>query len=130
MGFGHLGHTETPAQPVLNIKPGQQIINDDMGAYSFIHNQIRLEFDNIPFIKDLGLKAMWYLDTIFYKPEVSRQAINEDQTHNTLISTISEHTRISHGIGISYALSPIISIALYYNIGNLNAKKGDDPLTS
>ena len=123
MGFGYIGHTEPPTQPVLNIKPGQEVIHDDIGSYGFMSNQFRFEFDNIPLLKEINLKAMWYLDLVCYEPHSHNKEVKENHENSFL-----RNTRLSHGIGISYALSPMISIALYYNIGNLNVKHGDDPL--
>lgn len=122
LGFNTVGHTELPAQQINNLKPEQELMLDDLGSHKYLANQFRVEFSNIPAIRALDLKAMWYLDTIYYP--------NDKEDKGNLLESLIKFTRVSHGIGINYALSPMLSISLYFNIGNFNARNGDDALTS
>lgn len=121
IGFNYLGHSEFPVQEMMNTKPEQEVINDNLGCHKYIGNQFRLEFFNIPGLRDLNLKAMWYCDAIYYPQEKYEKG--------NIIQSVLDYTRISHGIGINYAISPLLSLSLYYNIGNFNVSKGDDALT-
>jgi hypothetical protein len=121
LGFTYLGKTEPPIQTPPTIKSNQFIVGDDLGSDRFVSNQIRVEFSDIPFIKDIGLKAIWYLDLCYY-PHFKHET--------NIFQNILDFTRISHGFGVTYPVSPILSIMIYFNAGNFNARHGDDPLTS
>lgn len=122
IGFNALGHTEVPVQSISNLKNEREVINDDLGSHKYIGNQFRVEFFNIPGLRLLDLKAMWYLDVLYYP--------QEKYERGGFIQSLIDFTRISHGVGINYAISPLLSLTLYFNIGNFNARKGDDALVS
>lgn len=102
IGFNLVGHTESPTQPILNLKPGQEVVHDDLGSHKCIANQFRIEFTNLPGLRDLDLKAMWYFDMIYYPQEKYEKG--------GFLQSLQDFTRLSHGIGINYAISPLISI--------------------
>jgi hypothetical protein len=98
IGFALLGHTEEPVQnlassPSTNtvLKQDQELINDDIGSHKFFNNQFRVEFTNMPLLRELGLKTMWYFDTVYYP--------QEKYDNGGIVESIMSYTRLSHGIG-------------------------------
>ena len=121
MGFNNVGHTEGPTQQIDNLKEFQELSFDDLGSNKYLSNQFRIEFSDLPALRALDLKAIWYLDAVYYPQEKSDKG--------TVVNSFLEYTRLSHGIGLTYSFSPMLSICLYYNIGNFNVRRGDDALT-
>ena len=74
-------------------------------------------FDNIPGLKDMGLSAMVYSEFSYYPKPTSG------------IKDIISQTRVSHGFGVSYYISPMLALSIFFNTGNFNVNKGDDPKT-
>lgn len=120
IGYSSIGHNQPPAQPILNLKANQEVMHDDLGSHKYLTNQFRIEFSNLPGLRALDLKAMWYFDAIYYPQEKT--------DNNGVLESLMNYTRFSHGIGLNYAISPVMNISLYYNIGNFNVRKGDDAL--
>lgn len=121
LGFNTVGHSEVPVQQIETLRQGQELVLDDLGSNKYFSNQFRIEFSDIPYVKALDLKAIWYLDTVYYP--------GEREEKGNIIDSLLSFTRISHGVGLSYSFSPMLSICFYCNIGNLNVCRGDDAIT-
>lgn len=109
MGFNNLGHTELPVQQLSEIKKDHELVLDDLGSNKYFSHQFRVEFSDLPLLKALDLKAMWYLDMIYYPQEFQNRK-EESSLLKSSVTNLLDYTRVSHGVGISYAFSPIMSI--------------------
>lgn len=79
--------------------------------------QGRLEYTNVPFLRNYGAKTFTYLEAAFYP------------SYHTKVRSLGDfvkNTRLSMGFGIAIPINPMINILIYYNTLNLNSnKKGD-----
>ena len=117
MGYSDLGRTENPLQELVS--KDKVYLKDDLGVLKTFSHIFRLEFNKIPFFDEMQLKPTWYTEFLYYP---------KDESLN-FIESLTKYTRISHGFGLSYSLSPIFSIMIYFNVGNFNALPGDNPLS-
>eukprot|EP00347_Sterkiella_histriomuscorum_P010486 403376097 len=121
MGYTHLGHifksnsqVELEKDPSSNYK--KKIVGDDLGSENYLLLQGRLEFLNIPYIRDIGMRAFTFGEAAIYP-----SLINQDK----VLERIGNSTRLSAGFGLAFPINPQVSIMLYYNALNFNCQKGD-----
>ena len=117
LGFEHMGRTLPAIQTPKTIDANKVCVDDEPGASKFLNQQFRLQFTQLPGFKDMNLSAFGYSEFIYYP----------NKSHS--LGQVLDQTRVSHGVGLQYFISPMLSIALYLNMGTFNAQKGDDPRT-
>lgn len=74
MGYTHLGHSEPPNHPLQiadleedsSEKYERKVVGDDLGSESYAAATLRLDFIDIPYIRDIGVKTFLYTDIVFY----------------------------------------------------------------
>lgn len=89
-------------------------IGDDLGSQNYFLSSARLEFLNIPVLKDInGLRVFSYAEMAFYPSLKVKGLFNS--------KTIKDNTRLSAGFGLCIPINPMISILLYYNALNFNS---------
>jgi hypothetical protein len=90
-----------------------------LGSLNYLLTSARLEFLNIPLLKDLNnLRTFTYAELAFY-PSLKAKGLLDTRT-------LKENTRLSAGFGLCIPINPMISILLYYNALNFNTQKCGD----
>jgi hypothetical protein len=93
-----------------------------LGSLNYMMSQVRLEFLDIPLIKNINLRTFIYGELALY-PSMRTVGM-------PLPVILKDSTRISAGFGFSIPINPMISILLYYNSLNFNtSRKGDHERT-
>lgn len=95
----------------------KRLIGDDLGSENFLLGQARLEFTNIPLLRDYGLKTFTYGELALYP--TCKGAINS-------IKDLAKCGRLSFGFGLAIPVNPMINILVYYNAININSMKDAD----
>ena len=132
LGYNHLGHnfesskhgqvaeveseaSDNEEAPKRGAKKVKKIaMGDDLGSMNYMMGSARLEFLNIPLIKDLNnLRAFTYAELAFY-PSLKIKGLLDPKI-------IKDNTRLSAGFGLCIPINPMISILLYYNALNFNS---------
>ena len=88
------------------------VLGDDMGCDRFAYLGARLDFLNIPYLEQAGVRTYSQAELIYYPPYKSQGGVRAD-------------LRGSVGFGISMPLSSMINFGLYYNAANFGSKVGD-----
>jgi len=134
MGFSYLGHTEKSNHPKEASsddkkkeaeKPKEEqkasefekvFIGDDLGSDRYLAANVRLDFLDIPFLRDIHLKTFLYGDIAYYPSSFAggQRSLN-----------LLENTRLSTGFGLALPLG-VTNLLLYFNTMNFNVKKGID----
>lgn len=78
--------------------------------------QARLEFINIPLLRDYGLKPYLGYELAYY-PSLIR---------NFSVKSLWKDTRHSVGFGLAIPLNNMIDLLIFYNALNFNSKRGID----
>jgi len=87
------------------------IMGDDLGCEQFAYFGTRLDFLNVPYLKDIYGKFYSQAELIYYPSDGTAD----------LLSNI----RGSLGFGVSWRINEMINFAMYYNAVNFNSKVGD-----
>jgi hypothetical protein len=90
---------------------------DDLGANLYLAHNLRLEFANIPFLRDANARAVIYMDNSFYP----MAGLKEE----TWMQMIKKSTRTSYGMGVGIPIGENLSVGLLFNLASFNAQKGD-----
>jgi hypothetical protein len=91
------------------------MVGDDLGSLNYLLAQVRLEFTNLPLLRQLNIKSFTYAELALY-PHLQKFG-------NGL--ALKDSARFSLGYGLSLPLGPQISILVYYNALNFCSKPGD-----
>lgn len=103
-------------------KKAENTLGDDLGASKTFAQTLRLEFMNIPFLRNLNSSVFAYLRYAYYPDFLRETKANTSFTHSIL-----KYTRISYGLGISFRVPNDFSLLFYYNFANFNHRKFDIP---
>jgi hypothetical protein len=126
--FRSIGHVEPSNEPIDAVSIQSQdpkdaqlrkvILGDDLGAEAFLSVLGRLEFCDVPTLKNYGVKPFVFGEFVYYPP---------------MAATGRQHCRGGMGFGISIPLpiNDMLSLQIYHNALILNANpKGDIARTS
>lgn len=130
-GYQNLGHTEPSLRPSTNLDSEKAkkeerealdrglhrvVMGDDMGCSRFAYLGGRLDFLNVPYLADAGVRVYSQAELIYY-PEHKRQENSQSAVWKDIRGTV--------GFGIAMPLSDMINFGLYYNAANFGSKVGD-----
>lgn len=93
----------------------QIIIGDDLGVSRFVYCNARLDFINIPYIKEIGARIFTSAEVCYY-PKGTEKPV--------------ESLRGSLGFGINLPINEMIALGLFYNFYNFGSRVGDIERTS
>jgi len=110
-GFSYFSHTTPGLRPLPVSRRGDELIGDDLGTNGMFAQTLRFSWTNIPYLKLFHCAPTTYIRLSYYPKEDWMQ--------------IEKHLRLSSGLGLSFGLSPEVSVMIYYNLGNLLSQKGD-----
>lgn len=93
------------------------IMGDDLGSERYLNLLGRLDFCNIPGLRNYGLKPFIFGELIYYPP------CNEKSP--TLAASLKRYTRGGFGFGLSVPLpiNEMLNLHIYQNIALFNASK-------
>ena len=111
---------ESVAKQIARGGPYKVIMGDDLGCNQFAYLSARFDFLNIPILSEYKIKLFTQAEAIYYPCE---PVINNP--NQSLKEKFMDNLRVSCGVGISYPLTNLINVALYYNAANFNSKRGD-----
>ena len=123
-GYINIGHTEPSLRPSTEVPEKAEqanlvdglhkvVMGDDMGCEQYAYLGGRLDFLNIPFIRQAGVKLFSQAELIYYPPQ-------KKSTLNAI-----DDIRVTLGFGISMPLNEMINFGLFYNAANFGSKVGD-----
>ena len=93
-------------------------MGDDLGTTKYLYACARLNYNNIPILKDAGARLFSAVEVAYY-PSGPTEPIRN-----------LTNIRGSVGFGANLPLNDMISIALYHNFGNFGSRLGDIERTS
>ena len=88
-------------------------MGDDLGSDTLLYTGLRLDYCNLPYLKDVGVKLYSSAEAAYY-PTFNKPSPNP-----------LKDVRGSLGFGINLKLNEIINVGLHYNAANFNTKAGD-----
>ena len=122
-GYLMLGHSEPTLRPTAEKteeddkqkrKDVQQVVlGDDLGSDTFLYTGARLDYCNMPYLKDSNVRLYSSAEAVYYPP------------FNKPSSNPIHDVRASLGFGMHFRLNEMINIGLHYNAANFNTKVGD-----
>jgi hypothetical protein len=74
MGYTHLGHSEPPNHPIreedleeeVSGNYERRVVGDDLGSENYGAATLRLDFIDIPYMRDIGMKTFLYGEMLLY----------------------------------------------------------------
>ena len=103
-----------------SVKTRKVILGDDLGSEKYVSLLSRLDFCNIPYLKEYNVKPFIFGELIFYPPPCGSSINMKDQ--------IRKYTRGGLGFGLSVPLpvNDMLNLHFYNNVAIFNAKSPGD----